>query len=183
MKNSFNKPTFRIAFCSVIAALSTALMMLTSLVPIGSYALPCAAGALAVAIVIEYGSKWAIGVYVVVAVLSFFLAGDKESVLYFIALFGYYPILKGLLESKIKSKPAQYIIKFAVFNAAAIASFFIAMFLLAVSLEEFTLFGVYVPYVFLIIGNIFFLLYDIALTSFVVLYVKRIKDKLFKNFK
>lgn len=183
MKNFVNKPTFRIALCSITAALSAALMMLTSIIPLGTYMLPCIAGALTVAVVIEYGAKWALGVYAAVAVLSFLMAGDKESVLYFAALFGYYPILKNLIESKVRSKAARYIIKFAVFNAAAIGSFYIATLLLAVPADDFTLFGVYVPYVFLIFGNFFFLVYDFALTSFVILYVRRIRDKLFKIFK
>ena len=77
MKNSRQKPVFRIAFCSVIAALETVFMMVAGLFRFGTYALPCFAGILTVAIVIEYGCKWAFGVYAVAAALSFFLSGDK----------------------------------------------------------------------------------------------------------
>ena len=97
MKNSINKPAFRLAFCSATAALEVVLMMVTSLVRIGAYALPCFAGLLTIAVVIEYECKWAFGVFGVTAVLSFFLSGDKEAVVMFIALFGYYPILKNIL--------------------------------------------------------------------------------------
>ena len=98
MKNSIQKPTFRLAFCSAAAALEVVLMMVTSLVRIGTYALPCFAGLLTIAVVIEYKCKWAFGVFGVTAVLSFFLSGDKEAVVMFIALFGYYPILKNIIE-------------------------------------------------------------------------------------
>lgn len=183
MKSPIKKPTFKIALCAIIAALAVVLMLITSLVPVGTYALPCFAGALLIAIVIEYGAKWALGVYASVSVLSFFVAGDKEAVLYFAMLFGYYPVLKSFIEGKLKSRAVQYIFKFAVFNAAAVGSFFIATKLLSIPAEEFKLFGVYVPLVFLALGNIFFLLYDLALTSFVVLYVRKIREKLLHSFK
>ena len=80
MKNSVKNSTFRVAFCGIIAALALVLMLLTSLVPIGTYAFPCFAGIFIAAVVIEYGWKWGLGVYAVVSVLSLFLAGDKEAV-------------------------------------------------------------------------------------------------------
>ena len=80
------------------------------------------------------------------SVLSTLLAGDKEAVIYFIALFGYYPILKGAFEFKIKNRAVQYILKFAVFNVAAIGSFFAATWLLSIPTDEFTVFGFYVPW-------------------------------------
>lgn len=179
MKNCVKNSTFRVAFCGIIAALGLVLMLLTSLVPVGTYAFPCFAGIFIGAVVIEYGWKWGLGVYAVVAVLSLFLAGDKEAVLYFIALFGYYPILKAVFEKHIKNKIILYILKFAVFNTAAIASFFPAAFLLSISPEEYTLFGVYMPLAFLAFGNVFFLVYDFAVTVFVGQYVVRLRSKFF----
>lgn len=175
------KSTFRIALCSIVSALSLVLMLITALVPIGTYAFPCFAGVFIVAIVIEYGCKWALGVYAVVSVLSLFFVGDKEAVLYFIALFGYYPILKGIIEGKLTNKIIQYLAKFIVFNAAAIGSFFAALSLLSIPAEEFEILGVYLPWVFLAAGNIFFLIYDYAVTVFIIQYVRRIRERLFKN--
>ena len=54
-KNGIKKGTMRIAVCGIIAALSLVFMMMTSLVPIGTYALPCLAGILISCIVVEYG--------------------------------------------------------------------------------------------------------------------------------
>ena len=167
-KNGIKKGTMRIAVCGIIAALSLVFMMMTSLVPIGTYALPCLAGILISCIVVEYGYGWAIGVFCVTAVLSTLLAGDKEAVIYFIAL------LKGAFEFKIKNRAVQYILKFAVFNVTAIGSFFVATWLLSIPTDEFTVFGFYVPWAFLIAGNIFFLLYDYAITVFVMQYVRRL---------
>ena len=54
-KNGIKKGTMRIAVCGIIAALSLVFMMMTSLVPIGTYALPCLAGILISCIVVEQG--------------------------------------------------------------------------------------------------------------------------------
>ena len=180
-KSSVNKKTFKIAYCAIIAAISTVLMIITSFIPIGTYALPIFAGAIFVSVVVEYDCKWAFAVYVVVSVLSAFLATDKEAVVFFIALFGYYPILKNIFENRIKNKVLVWVLKFAVFNAAAIAAFFFTTFVLGISAEEYTVFGMYVPYIFLILGNIIFLFYDKAITIMVVFYVKKISPKIFGN--
>ncbi len=183
MKNGLQKPTFRIAFCGVSAALGVVLMMITSLIPVGTYALPCFAGIILLAVLIEYGAKWAAGVFLTVSALSGFLAGDKEAVLFYIVFFGYYPIVKCKIESRIKSKIVQYILKFSVFNIAAVASFYIGMWLLSIPKEDYTIFGVCVPWVFLIVGNIFFALYDYAVTVFVNVYVRNLRNKLFGKIK
>ena len=179
--NGINNSTLRVALCGVIAALCLVLMIMTGLIPIGTYAFPCFAGIFISAIVIEYGCKWAWGVYVVASVLSLFLAADKEAVIYFIVLFGYYPILKGVIENKVKKRLFQYMLKFIIFNAAAVASFFAGTFLLSIPAEEYTLFGIYVPWIFLIIGNLFFLLYDFAVSVFIAQYIQRIRGKIFKK--
>ena len=180
MKSSFQKkPVFRLAFCSVIAALETVLMLLTGLTRIGTYAIPAFAGMLTVAVVIEYRCKWALGVFAVTSVLAALLAGDKEAVVMFIALFGYYPILKNVLERYFRGNILRWVLKFAVFNAAAVASFYVATLLLSVPASEFTLFGVYLPHVFLLAGNVVFLLYDMSIAVFVRFYAQRLHPILF----
>ena len=182
MKKTVNKPAFRLAFCSVIAALEVAIMMAAGLFRIGTYTFPCFAGLLAIAIVIEYRCKWAFGVFFVSAVLSFFLSGDKEAVIMFIALFGYYPILKNIIERYNKNAVVRWIIKLFVFNAAAVGSFFVVTLILEIPASEFSIFGVYLPYVFLLAGNVFFILYDLSINVFVRFYVQRLRNALFGRY-
>lgn len=183
MNKGVKRSTFRLALCAIIASLAVVLMMITSIIPIGTYALPCFAGILLIAVVVEYGVKWSLGVFAVVSILSVFLAGDKEVVLYYIALFGYYPMIKCVFERKIKNKALLFLSKLAVFNAAAVAAFFAGTFLLSISAEEYTLFGVYIPWIFLIAGNIFFVFYDYAVTVFVAFYVRKLRSKLLGKLK
>ena len=172
--------SLRVALCGVTAALALTLMLCTSVIPVGTYAFPCIAGILFVTIVIEFGEKWAFAALFAVALLSLFLAGDKEASIYFIAFFGYYPILKSLIE-RFKSRAVQWALKFSVFNAAMIAAFFVCKFILQIPDEEFTIFGLYIPWVFLIMGEIFFPLYDILCSMLIVRYVRDLRNRLFKN--
>lgn len=94
--------------------------------------------------------------------------------------FGYYPIIKGAIEGKIKNKITQYVLKYLVFNAAVIGAFFIAAFLLAVPMEEYTIAGMYVPWLFLLAGNVFFIIYDLAATKLVTYYIVILRNKLIK---
>ena len=181
-KSAIRKPAFRIAFCSLTAAIEVVFMLIAGLTRFGTYALPCFAGLITIAVVIEYKCKWALGVYAVAAVLSFLLSGNKEAALMFAAFFGYYPILKNVLDRRVKSAVLRRIIKFAVFNAAAVGSFYAAVYLLAVPASEFTLFGVYIPLVFLLAGNAFFLLYDLSVNVFVKFYVHRLRSAMFGRF-
>ena len=162
------------------AALGLVLMLLTSLVPVGTYAFPAFAGMLLIFIVIEIGRGWAIAVFAVTAVLAFLLSGDKEAALLYAIFLGYYPILKSVIEL-IKSRAVQWLVKLAVFNAAMIGAYYIDLFLLGVSDVSFELFHVYLPLAFLAIGNLAFIIYDICVTRLVTIYMIKWHKKFNKN--
>ncbi len=171
MKTSIKK-SYRVALCAVICALSVAFMFLTGLIPIGTYALPCVAGMLLAVIVIEWGYGASVSVYVCVSVLSFLLAADKEAALYYCAFFGIYPILKGLIE-KIKIPMLRLVLKLICFNLCIISAFFVSIHVLSVPKESFELFGVYIPWLFLLLGNFIFIVYDYAFSRLIVSYVSK----------
>ena len=56
-KNPLRKLPFKIALCAVIAALSVVMLMLTSVIPFGTYALPGFVGAFLVIVVIEFAAE------------------------------------------------------------------------------------------------------------------------------
>ena len=147
----------KIALGGLLTALGVVLMFLTGLIPIGTYALPAIAGVLLIVAVIEIGAKWAWMIYAAVAVLSLLFAADKEAALLFVLFFGYYPVLKSFLE-RISNKVLSWISKFAVFNVAVVACFFLAVNFLQLPEDSFTVFGIYLPWVFLILGNAVFLI-------------------------
>ena len=172
----------KIALGGLLTALGVALMFLTGLIPIGTYALPAIAGVLLIVAVIDLGAKWAWMIYAAVAVLSLLFAADKEAALLFVLFFGYYPVLKSFLE-RISNKVLSWISKFAVFNVAVVACFFLAVNFLQLPEDSFTVFGIYLPWVFLILGNAVFLIYDIALSGLVATYVEKLHHRVTKTLK
>ena len=172
----------KIALGGLLTALGVVLMFLTGLIPIGTYALPAIAGVLLIVAVIEIGAKWAWMIYAAVAVLSLLFAADKEAALLFVLFFGYYPVLKSFLE-RISNKVLSWISKFAVFSVAVVACFFLAVNFLQLPEDSFTVFGIYLPWVFLILGNAVFLIYDIALSGLVATYVEKLHHRVTKTLK
>lgn len=160
----------KIAFGGIIAALSLVLMLLTGVLPFGTYAFPCFAGILLTAIVIEFGIPWAMGVYAGVSVLSFLLVSDKEAALYYTLILGIYPILKSFFE-RINVRWLSFTLKLVYFNIVAVAAFYISIHLLSVPVESFSLFGVNMPILFLLLGNVVFVAYDICVTRLITAYL------------
>lgn len=170
----------KVALGGMVTALCVVLMFLTGVIPIATYALPAVSGVLLVVIVIEMGAKWSWMVYAAVSVLSLLFAPDKEAAVLFVLFFGYYPILKSHIEKRQGKKLLAWVLKFLVFNAAMIASFFIAVKLLSIPEDSFTLFGVYLPWVFLLLGNIVFLIYDYALSGLILMYIQKLHSSVKK---
>lgn len=173
----FMKKTVKLALSSVIASLSVVIMLLTGLIPIGTYAAPCFVGMFLALIVLEAGYSYAVSVYIVVSALSFLLSSDKEACLYYTAFFGIYPILKGLME-KLSKVWLQYILKFAAFNVSMILAFFVSIYVLMIPKESFELFGIYLPWAFLLAGNLIFIVYDFAFTRIISTYALKWRKKL-----
>ncbi len=174
--------TYKISLCAVISAVSVVLMLLTGLFPFASYALPALAGALLAVIVIEAGMKWAILSYIAVAVLAFFITPDTTAKAAYILLFGYYPILKCVIE-KVKLKPVRWVLKVINLNLAIVASFLITtyVFNLPDFIEEFKTAGPIVAIAFLAVANIAFVLYDILLTRLIAIYFYKYRKYFIKN--
>ncbi len=161
-----------VAFSGMLAALCVGLMLCTGLLPVATYALPALSGVLLISAAVELGKGWALSVYAAVSLLSVVLAADKEAVLLFILFFGYYPVVKAVLES-LKQRWMGWLLKFLIFNAAMIACFFASIYILGIPEEEFTIYGVYIPWILLLLGNGVFLLYDYAISGIVVFYFQR----------
>lgn len=171
----------KVAFGGIITALCTVLMILTGFIPFGTYALPAIAGVLMIVVVLELGANWAWAIFAAVSVLSFLLAADTEAKIMFILFFGYYPILKAAIE-RIGKPVLSYILKFAVFNVAMVASFLLLVYVFGVPKESYTVFNINMPVVFLALGNVVFLIYDYAVSTLIMTYMQRFHRSVSKLF-
>ena len=166
----------------VIAALSIVLMFMTSLIPSLTYALPAAAGILISIIVIEIDKKWAFGVYAVVSILSILLIADKEAAVMYIMFFGYYSILKAVIESHC-NRVVSVILKLLVFNISMIIAFFISTYVFMIPFKEMEKYGPIAAFGLLAIGNLIFIIFDFALSNLITLYNmrwRRVFKRIFK---
>lgn len=171
------KTTSYITFCAIISAVIGALMA-TSYFPYLTYAVPAVAGAFIIIPLVETGKKSAVAVYVVSSVLTLLFA-EPEAKLMYLCFFGYYPILKSVLEG-IKSRVAEYILKILAFNCAVSAVYLVFARLFDISVEGMGDFGKYTVLVLYIMGNIAFILYDICLTRICAMYIIRLHEKIKK---
>ncbi len=155
-------------------------MISVAIIPFLTYALPAVASVLITFVVIEIGKKWAFGVYCAVSILGFLLVGDKEVAMMYIAFFGYYPILKSVAESKLP-KVAEWVLKLVLFNASIAAAYVIMINLMGVTVDEINEYGMVAVPILLGAGSVAFVLYDIALTKIITLYMIKWR-KLFKRY-
>lgn len=172
--------SYKMALGGIFSALALVSMLLSYVIPTATYACPALAGVMLIPVVIEIGKGWALCAYAAVSFLSFVLVADKEMALCFTAFFGFYPILKAVYEDKLK-KPLCYLAKILTFSVCMIAVFFISIYVLGIPQDSFTLFGVYLPWVLLILGIIVFVIYDFALTKVISAYVGIWRKKIFKK--
>lgn len=162
----------RIAACGLTTALGIALMFLGTFLGLGMYLIPMLVGMCLTPIGTIWGRKYQILLWFAIGLLSILLISAPEQNLMFFGLFGWYPILRPILQ-KLPKLP-RVIMKLLVFNIVTVALESLLMFVLfpeALSMAL-TIF-------LLVLGNITFLVYDMAIPRFEHIALKHLKQ-LFK---
>ena len=174
------KKTAKITLCAMMVAL-VSVFMLTSYFPYLTYSIPAVAGLFIMLIVIEVNKKWALLSFLASSVLVFLIAENEAKLLYII-FFGYYPIIKSILES-VKSRAVEYILKFVLFNTALILHYTVFSEIFGVSYGDMNEFGKYTVLILLFVANVIFPIYDIALSRVVGFYMVRVHPSVCKFFR
>ena len=167
------------ALGGIIAALSLVIMLLSTIIPFLTYVLPAFAGAVLIIMVIEIGKKWSVCTYVAVSLLSLMLLADKETAMMYVAFFGYYPIIKEVLENKLH-KVVCILLKLLTFNASIVLAYLLMIYVFAIPIEGMDDFGKATVPILLGLGNLLFVLYDFVLSRFILLYTFNFRKR-FKN--
>lgn len=161
---------------AMVTALSV-VILIPSAVQVFVYALPAMAGMLTMFAVVEIDKKWAIGSYVATCFIGLLFVANKEAVVYYVAFFGYYPVVKALLESRMPRVP-EYVLKFLIFNVSIVISGVVLVKVFGMPYNELmgidgesAFFAKYALPIMLGMGNVVFILYDIALTRLVTAYI------------
>jgi hypothetical protein len=174
--------TVKTALGGMCIALSTAIMLASSLLPTLTYAIPGIAALLVLFMQVECNSKWAFAVFFGTSIISALIVPYKEAVGIYIALLGYYPLVKTFFD-KPKNKYISLIIKSVFFTVVIVATYWVMMRVFGIStelLEESEKF--FIP-VLVILGLVAFLLYDKAMTMLEITYYRKWQRTVRKLFK
>ena len=156
-----------ITLSALFSAFTVIMLYIAAIWPTGQAGIVAAASLFTVAAVIETGLLSGIYVYIVSSGLGLLLFPGRASVLLYVLFFGFYPIVKSLIERH-GGRVLHWVFKLLVFNAALSV---IWIFLRELVFNFGDIPGA--PLVF-IGGSIVFLLFDYGLTKLIWLYIYRI---------
>ncbi|MDD6265395.1 MAG: hypothetical protein PUB34_03730 [Clostridia bacterium] len=170
------KSTKKIALSAVFCSLSVVLMFFGSATNVLD--ITCAGFASLIILLanIEIGTSYSLLIYFVVGTLSFILLPDKFCAVCYIGFIGWYPIAKNYIE-RIKSNIAAWTVKIILFNISLALIISASVFIL--SDNEFKTPWIIIAGV--VISNVAFVLFDIALTRLISLYYFKYRNR-FKKF-
>lgn len=171
---SYKSTSRKMALCGLMAALGVVFLM-AGIIPLSTYCSPILAALALLPVLYEYGSRDALRVYVVTAVLALLLTPETEVALLYLFL-GYYPVLRPVLNG-LKGKVLPLLCKLAVFNAAILAVYGALVFLFRLSyvVAELESSSGWMLALLLVMGNATFLLYDVALGRMRTLYFSKLR--------
>jgi hypothetical protein len=126
---------------------------------------------ISVLVMLEAGTSAALSMWGVAGVLTMLLLPDKSVALEYVLLGGIYPVIKSYAERI--NIVMCWMIKLIYFNAAFTAFVLLSTYVFAV--EDL---GVGIQTTAYALGNIFFIMYDLCLTSLISLYIIKWRSKL-----
>ncbi len=165
------KNTLKTAMGGMCIALSTALMLMSSIVPTLTYAIPGMAALLVLFMLVEFDWKWALGVYIGTSIVCALVVPGKEAVGIYIALLGYYPLVKRFFDKP--KKWLSIIIKAVFFTVVIIATYVVMMQVFGISTELLEESEKFMLPILVILGLAAFMLYDRAMMMLEIAYYRK----------
>lgn len=173
--------TLKTALGGMCIALSTAVMLASSILPYFTYALPAMAALLVLFMSVECGWKWGLSVYFGTAVISALVVPGKEAVGIYIALLGYYPLVKPFFDKP--KKVISAILKVIFFTVVTVATYSVMISVFGISTELLEESERYLLPFIVVLGIVAFMLYDKALMMFEIAYYRKWQRTVRKIFK
>jgi len=159
---------YGIAVSAVFTALSLAFLYLSNLLPVGWLGFIAVAGLLPAGAIISGGIGAGLFCFIGTAVLAFLLLPGKESAVFYVILFGHYPVIKYYIE-RLRKQLLEWVLKLLLCNALFTVLWFAFRTLFLPSLPE----SLQFPLPFYLAGNAAFVVYDIGFTKLIAFYYSR----------
>ena len=158
----------QMALCGLLTALAVVVMILAGAIGIGTFAGP---------VLEEYGPGAAAAAYAAAAILALLLVPEPELALVF-AAFGWYPILRPRI-ARIPSRFLRLVLKIGICTAVILALYGVLLRFLGLTadlMDAAPLFNL----VLLVLGNVTFLLLDLALERLSALWRRKLRKRFFR---
>lgn len=161
----------KLAVASVLSALAAVLLIVGSVFDIIDLTICAFASFTVIIAVIELNVKYAFAVYGVASLLSIIFIPMRTAPIYFAFFLGYYPILKYALAKT--NRAISWLVKLSAFNTSIILMFTFFKSLFGLNDVKQT----YIILLF-VCANIFFVVYDYALSGIITLYIVKFRKLL-----
>ncbi len=172
--------TMKIAFSGITCGLCIVVLMMGNIVPFATYACPAMARFFIFPVVFEYGEKTAFTLYIAASALSFMLVPDYELVLMFVLVFGLYTVFKLWIDRR-NSKAMRMLIKFIYVNVTVALTYLLLLVIFPVQalLAEFAEYTMPFMILLVVMFNLTFFVYDMAIQRVLVVYIHKLRPRLF----
>ncbi len=171
------KQSTRVAVGGLSAAISLLFMFMTGMIPFSTYILPAASGVVLIGIAQESGTKTALLVYAAVSLLGLIIVPDRQAILLFILLLGYYPILQPYFQRF--PRMIALFLKLMLFNLVILVCYLLMKYVFlipdagdVVKIAMIT---------FLAMANFSFLLHDRFISMAITIYLKWFRPKILRT--
>ena len=169
------KNTKKITFSAIISALAVAVMYIGALIEVLDLSTAAIASICVTLVLTEIGTKYAFLSYACIGVLSFLVLPTKYASLMFVGFLGYYPMAKAFFERTFRGIICL-VLKFVLLNASIALMLGIVMLTVGYAAE-----ALWFEIMVLVLANVVFVVYDVALTRLLRAYVfvwrKKLKIK------
>ena len=170
------KNTKKIALAAIFCALGVVVLLLGSLLSVLDLTMVAIASMLVMLAVIEIGGVYPYLVWLVTGVISLLLLPSKFPALLYMVFGGIYPIFKAMFERL--HYIVAWVLKLSFFNSMLTLLIFLSEYIFRLPDAE-LVFG----WLVYLLCNGVFILYDIASTQLITLYIVKLRKKLgLKNF-
>ena len=165
-----------IAFCAMMAACASALLILSGNIPGALYLAPAAASILVATAGKEYGALWGGLTFAASALLALMISADRRMALLYLILIGYYPLLKPWME-RLPSRLLSALMKLTLCNLTMSLFFrnLLDLMLAGQFVPELPGVGWWVVIPFVLFGDAMFLIYDHGVGKVLAFYCAKIR--------
>lgn len=185
MSRGVSEKTKKLTLSATLAAMGVVLLIIGALIEVLDLSMAALASFFCIFAVIEMGKGYPWMIFAATGILSVIIMPQGLGGWFYLVFFGYYPIIKERLEKLFK--PVAWLLKLVVFNVAVTVYGIVCYFFFFGQLKQ--LFdevsalmggmsvGAVVILVVYAVLNLIFVVYDVALTNLITLYLVKLRKK------